>query len=55
MKNSFEFLEKEGIMWMDDYRGGKEIEDTMNNFLKKYSKQIKVIHSGYQLAIQKLV
>lgn len=55
MKNSFKFLEKGGIMWMDDYGGGRgtEIKDTMNKFLEKYKGQYKLIHKGYQLAIKK--
>ena len=55
MENSFYFLEKNGIMWMDDYLGGCEnnIKYTMDSFLEKYKDKYKLIHSGYQLAIQK--
>ena len=55
MENSFNFLEKNGIMWMDDYGGGDgiQIKNTMVNFLKKYNGQYKLIHKGYQLAIEK--
>jgi hypothetical protein len=53
MENSFRVLEQNGIMWMDDYKSGPNITNTMNKFLEKYSGQIKIIHSGYQLAIQK--
>jgi predicted O-methyltransferase YrrM len=55
MENSFNFLEKNGIMWMDDYGGGDGIQNkhTMDEFLKKYDGQYKLIHKGYQLAIQK--
>jgi predicted O-methyltransferase YrrM len=56
MENSFNFLEKNGIMWMDDYLGGNNynIKNTMDNFLKKYDGQYNLIHSGYQLAIIKI-
>jgi len=55
MENSFNVLEKNGIMWMDDYGGGDgiKIKNTMNNFLEKYKEQYDLIHSGYQLAIKK--
>jgi len=52
MENSFNILEKNGIMWMDDY-GAREIKNTMNAFLTKYDGQYKLIHQGYQLAIKK--
>ena len=37
MQNSFNILEKNGIMWMDDYGGGDgiQIKNTMDDFLKK--------------------
>ena len=55
MENSFKILEKNGIMWMDDYKGGDgiTIKNTMDTFLEKYKGQYKLIHSGYQLAIKK--
>ena len=55
MENSFNFLEKNGIMWMDDYGGGdgNTIKNTMNTFLEKYKGQYEIIHNGYQLAIIK--
>ena len=55
MENSFKILEKNGIMWMDDYGGGDgiQIKNTMNTFLKKYHGQYDLIHTGYQLAIKK--
>lgn len=57
MKNSFNVLEKNGIMWMDDYGGGDgiQIKAEMNNFLKNYNGQYEIIHIGYQLAIRKLI
>jgi predicted O-methyltransferase YrrM len=55
MENSFNVLDKNGIMWMDDYGGGDgiQIKNTMNNFLEKYKGQYDIIHKGYQLAIRK--
>jgi len=55
MENSFNILEKNGIMWMDDYGGGDgiQIKNTMDSFLKKYRGQYELIHKGYQLAIKK--
>ena len=55
MENSFNILEKKGIMWMDDYGGGDgiNIKSVMNTFLEKYKGQYELIHSGYQLAIRK--
>ncbi len=56
MENSFECLENNGIMWMDDYLGGDgiQIKNTMDNFLKKYNNQYEIIHKSYQLAIRKI-
>jgi beta-1,4-mannosyl-glycoprotein beta-1,4-N-acetylglucosaminyltransferase len=55
MENSFKFLINDGIMWMDDYRGGDgfNIMNTMNSFLEEYNGHYDVIHTGYQLAIRK--
>jgi predicted O-methyltransferase YrrM len=55
MERSFHFLEKNGIMWMDDYHGGDgiRIKNTMKTFLKEYNGQYELIHKGYQLAIRK--
>jgi predicted O-methyltransferase YrrM len=56
MENSFNCLEKNGIMWMDDYRGGDgiQIKNAMDSFLEKYKSQYVLIHTGYQLAISKV-
>jgi hypothetical protein len=56
MENSFKVLEKNGIMWMDDYNGGDgiQIKNIMNKFLEKYKNEYELIHQGYQLAIKKL-
>jgi predicted O-methyltransferase YrrM len=55
MENSFHCLEKNGIMWMDDYGGGygNQIRKTMDTFLEKYKDKYVLIHKGYQLAIKK--
>lgn len=55
MENCFKFLEKDGIMWMDDYGGGSEvnIKKTMDTFLERYIGQYEIINMGYQLAIRK--
>lgn len=58
MENAFNILEPNGIMWMDDYRGGsgdiKTIKIAMDLFLEKYNGKYVLLHSGYQLAIRKL-
>jgi predicted O-methyltransferase YrrM len=54
MENAFNVLEKNGIMWMDDYNSNPSIKDTMNNFLEKYKDKLELIHSDYQLAIRKI-
>lgn len=56
MENSFNFLQKNGIMWMDDYGGGDgiQIKNAMNTFLEKYTGTYIILHNGYQLAIQKI-
>ena len=55
LENSFNVLEKGGIMWMDDYLGGDgiQIKKTMEDFLEKYNGQYELINKGYQLAIRK--
>jgi len=57
MENSFNILEQNGIMWMDDYGGNfktNNIYNTMNIFLEKYKNKYELLHSNYQLAIKKL-
>ena len=55
MKNSFKYLKKGGIMWMDDYEKGDgiKIKNAMNSFLEEYKGKYNLIHKGYQLAIIK--
>ena len=56
MKNSFKYLKKDGIMWMDDYKGGRgnKIKNAMDSFLKEYKGKYLMLHKKYQLAIKKL-
>jgi hypothetical protein len=64
MENSFNVLEKGGIMWMNGYDDGgcdgygsgcdgAIIKKVMDDFLNKYKGEYDVIHSGYQLAIRR--
>ena len=55
MENSFTILDNNGIMWMDDYRGGDgiQIKNTMDKFLENYNGKYELIHIGYQLALRK--
>jgi predicted O-methyltransferase YrrM len=55
MENSFRVLDKNGIMWMDDYGGGDgvQIKNTMNSFLMNHKGEFDLIHMAYQLAIKK--
>jgi predicted O-methyltransferase YrrM len=52
IENSFKFLEKDGIIWIDDYGSGYS-KKQMDDFLEKYIGQYVVIHKGYQLAMRK--
>lgn len=56
MENAFKVLEKNGIMWMDDYGGGhgSVIKNAMDNVVKKLGDSCETIHTSYQLAIRKL-
>ena len=59
MTNSFNCLENQGIMWMDDYGGNTtnhgKVKIWMDNWLKKHDGEYKILHKKYQLAIQKCV
>ena len=57
MENSFKYLKKDGIMWIDDYGGGDgiKIKNTMDSFLRKHRGEYKLIHKGYQLAIKNII
>lgn len=57
MENSFSVLEKNGIMWMDDYKGGDYpnlCKIPIDTFLEKHLGEYIIIHKGYQLAIKKI-
>ena len=57
MENSFQRLNENGIMWMDDYLGGADGDDsikkTMDEFLLQNKDKLNSIHSQYQLAFTK--
>lgn len=56
MNNSFNFLEVNGIMWMDDYLKGnnRSCQKAMHIFLNNNIGKYQIIHKNYQLAIKKL-
>jgi predicted O-methyltransferase YrrM len=60
VNNSFKILEKNGILWMDDYLYGHRKEhngrpkDVIDQFLKDNNGKYEIIHKGYQIAIRKL-
>lgn len=56
IENAFQILEKDGIMWMDDYLFGETrlIKAVIDNFLEKYNGQYDLLHKSYQIAIRKL-
>ena len=56
MENTFNFLAKDGIMWLNDYYdgGNGDSKRVIDDFLEKYIGYYIVIHKGYQLAIRKL-
>lgn len=53
--NSFKFLEKNGILWMDDYGGddGIRIRKLIDSVLQRYDGQYDIIWKGYQIAIRR--
>ena len=55
MENSFKFLDKNGIMWIDDYGGGNynKIKKIKNDLLEKYKDKYKIIYNSYSLGIIK--
>jgi predicted O-methyltransferase YrrM len=54
MENSIKFLEKGGIIWMDDYLGddGIVIKKAIDDILSKFDEKYELVHSGYQLAFR---
>lgn len=53
VENSFRFLEKNGIIWMDDY-AHLPCKIAIDNFLEIHRNEYVIIHQGYQLAIRKM-
>jgi predicted O-methyltransferase YrrM len=54
MDNSFHYLEKNGVMWMDDYlKGDGRIKTEMDSWLETHKGQYDIIYISYQLAIKK--
>ena len=44
-------------MWLDDYKSNHKkvkIDDFIDNVLKKYKNDYKIIHKNYQLGLQKI-
>ena len=56
--NSFKFIKKNGIIWIDDYGGNTsydgKIKIHIDNNLKNYENSYIIIHKNYQLAIKKI-
>jgi hypothetical protein len=57
IKNSYNCLEKGGIMWIDDYKGGgpenNNLQKTIDQVLLTLTEPYEIIHKEYQLAIRK--
>jgi len=53
VENSFKFLEKNGIIWMDDYVY-PPCKIAIDKFLEIHKNEYVIIHEGYQLAIRKI-
>lgn len=62
MINAYNCCKINGIIWLDDYRGGGdhtdglnyEMKESVDVFLRDYKERIQVIHDGYQLGIRKI-
>ena len=60
VNNAFKILEKNGVLWMDDYLYGNRKEhkgtpkDVIDYFLEKNKGKYKIIYKGYQIAIRKI-
>lgn len=56
--NSFKFIKKNGIIWMDDYGGNTsadgKIQIHIDNYLKNHENSYSIIHKKYQLGIKKI-
>lgn len=52
--NSFKFINKNGIIWIDDYMGNTsngKMKIYIDKILEKYKNKFIVIHKGYQIAL----
>lgn len=58
IKNSFKYLVKDGIIWMDDYGGytsfKTKISNIIDSVLNEFTNQYEILHKNYQLVIKKL-
>ena len=57
MENCWKYLDKGGIMWMDDYLGGTggHIKAAMDGFLRNHTNEFTIVYNAYQLALKKLI
>jgi len=56
LESCWKILNKDGMIWIDDYLGGGEkkiLKPTVDKFLTKYKSQIRLIHKEYQVGIVK--
>ena len=53
--NCLNIIEMNGIIWMDDYRGGDGIiiKEHIDKLYEENKNCLKIIHMGYQIAFQK--
>ena len=57
---SWKLLEKGGILAIDDYLYNKDQSvinspfEAVNHFLNKFQKEIKILHTGYRVFLQKI-
>jgi len=50
---SFKYLSREGILWINNYKYNSIMEKGINDFINEYNIECDVIHKGQQLAIRK--
>jgi predicted O-methyltransferase YrrM len=53
--NCVKILEKDGVMWMDDYLwgDGTSIRDAVDKLYEEHKDQLRIIHKGYQIGFRK--
>ena len=54
LKEAYKILDKDGIIWIDDYGAGAIRYTVIDEQLKQYGSKIRIIHKGYQIAFTKL-